>query len=292
MVMKISGQRALQGKQWIGQIIIAFVLLVLMLVILFPFAFMLSLSFSTEAGYIKYGLTLFPRQITLSAYKAVITDSQVLRSLGNTIFITVVGSLMSIVFTVLMAYPLSKRDLPGGRIITCVCFLSMLFNGGIIPQLMIVIDTGLSNTLFSLIIPFLISPWYLILMRNFFEMVPGGILEAAEIDGAGQLTILSKFILPLSIPGVIAVLLFYALQKWNEWFYAVLFISDENRWPLQVYIRNMFMTRMQGGMSEAGMLGDTYKNALLMFSIIPLLLLFGFAQKYFVRGLTQGAIKS
>ncbi|MDR1587613.1 MAG: carbohydrate ABC transporter permease [Treponema sp.] len=264
-----------------------------------PFIIALSASFSDELSIARYGFGLFPRKISLSAYKMLFQTNQIYQSYGVSIFVTVCGTLLSLLVTVLIAYPLASGKLKYGNKINFFVYFTMLFNGGLIPTYMLVSRyLHLKDNLLVLIIPVLINPWNMFLMRNFFASVPPSLAESARIDGANEVSILFKIILPVSVPSLAAVGLFYALGYWNNWFQAMLFIDRNHLQPLQMMIMKMlrnveFMSQMAGQlrMTAMDLPSATMKMATAMVTIGPIVLLYPFLQRYFTSGIMVGAVK-
>jgi multiple sugar transport system permease protein/putative aldouronate transport system permease protein len=264
-----------------------------------PFIIALSASFSEELSVAKYGFGLFPRKFSLAAYKMLFETRQIYQSYGVSLFVTFFGTLLSLLITVLIAYPLASGKLKYGGKINFFVYFTMLFNGGLIPTYMLVSRyLHLKDNIMVLIIPVLINPWNMFLMRNFFMSVPASLAESARIDGAGELFILFKIILPVSTPALAAVGLFYALGYWNNWFQAMLYIDRNHLQPLQMMIMKMlrnveFMTQMAGQlrMQVFDLPSSTIKMATAMVTIGPIVLLYPFLQRYFTSGIMVGAVK-
>src|SRR5690606_4212099 len=182
---------------------------------------------------------VIPKQITLESYAAFLNDSLIPRAYRVTVFITVVGTALNLVLTALMAYPLSKSYLPGRTVLLFLVAFTLLFNGGVVPTYLVVKMTGLVNSVWSMIIPSIVWSFNLLIMKTFFEGLPKELDEAARIDGAGEITILWKIILPLSMPVMATVGLFYAVGHWNEFFQAIMYIHNNEKYPLQVILRNI-----------------------------------------------------
>ncbi|MDR1277852.1 MAG: carbohydrate ABC transporter permease [Treponema sp.] len=275
------------------------VIFIFTVVCLIPFVIALSASFSDELSIARDGFSLFPRRFSLSAYKMLFKSSQIYQSYAVSIFVTVCGTLLSLLVTVLMAYPLASGKLKYANKINFFVYFTMLFNGGLIPTYMLVSRyLHLKDNLLVLILPILINPWNMFLMRNFFASVPASLAESARMDGAHELVILFKIILPVAVPSIAAVSLFYALGYWNNWFQAMLYIDRNHLQPLQMMIMKMlrnveFMTQMAGQMriSALDLPASTIKMATAMVTIGPIVLLYPFLQRYFTSGIMVGAVK-
>lgn len=266
---------------------------------IFPFAIVLASSFEDEANFATYGFPIIPRDFTVKAYKLVLGDTQIFKAYGVTIFTTVVGTLISMLVTIMMAYPLSLKKVKYRNVITFYAYFTMLFGGGLVPVYLLISKTlDLKNNIWVLILPVAFSAWNMFLMRNFFQGIPKELSESAYMDGANDFQILWKIILPISVPGIATISLFYALSYWNQWFNAMLYIEDSNLFPLQYLL--MRMLRNADAMKEmaraTGMaVGEVPANSLRMATTIvaigPITLLYPYVQKYFTSGLTVGAIK-
>lgn len=266
---------------------------------LYPFAIILGSSFETESNFATYGFPIIPRDFTLKAYHMVLGDSQIFKAYGVTIFTTVIGTLFSMFLTITMAYPLSLKKVKFRNVITFFVYFTMLFGGGLVPTYLLVSKTlNMKNNIFVLIIPVAFGAWNMFLMRNFFNGIPGELAESAYMDGANDFQILAKIILPVSVPGIATISLFYALGYWNQWFNAMLYIEDSNLFPLQYLL--MRMLRNVEAMKEMARttgvsMGEIPTNSLRMATTVvaigPIVLLYPYVQRFFTSGLTVGAIK-
>lgn len=266
---------------------------------LFPFAIILGSSFETETNFAAYGFPIIPRDFTLKAYKMVLGDSQIFRSYGVTIFTTAAGTIFSMFLTITMAYPLSLKKVKFRNAVTFFVYFTMLFGGGLVPTyLLITKNLNMKNNILVLIIPVAFSAWNMFLMRNFFAGIPHELSESAYMDGANDFQILWKIVLPVSVPGIATLSLFYALGYWNQWFNAMLYIEDTKLFPLQYLLMRMLrnVDAMREMARTTGMaVGDLPTNSLRMATTVvaigPIVLLYPYVQKYFTSGLTVGAIK-
>ncbi|MCR8635825.1 carbohydrate ABC transporter permease [Paenibacillus radicis (ex Xue et al. 2023)] len=265
------------------------------LLTLLPFVYILLSSFASTEQALSKSVVLIPTQYSLDAYKFIFSSSTTVRSLIFSILITVVGTGVNLVFTSLMAYPLAGKDLKGRRAILLMVLFTMLFNGGIIPLFLVVKTMGLLDSFWSLVIPFAISPFYLIIMKNFFQQLPDGIEESAKMDGCNELQILIRIVLPLSAPALASFALFYAVYHWNSFFHAIMFINDSKKWPIQVLLRQIVILSSgafdQSSSEEAIPPSETIKNAIIIVSTVPILMIYPFLQKHFAKGLLLGSVK-
>lgn len=269
-------------------------LCMLAFITLYPFWDSLIVSIIPLEETLASAVHLFPRTITLEAYSYLFQMEELWSSYGVSIFVTVVGTAISMLVTVLAAYALSKKDLKGRRVVLFLIVFTMMFNGGLIPTYIVVKQFGLLNSVWSLIIPTALSTYNLIIMRNFFLSIPESLEESAKMDGCTDVGVLFRIVVPLSMPAIATIALFYAVYRWNEFFTAVMYVTDKDKWPLQLFLRAMLMENeasYQSGGDNPFLLGQSIKMASVMVSTIPVLLIYPFFQKYFVQGATLGAVK-
>ncbi len=265
------------------------------LICLLPFVHMIAKSFSGAAAVSAGRVTFYPINFTLNTYRYVLQDSLFFSSFRNSVMITVGGTLLSLTFTVLAAYPLSKQHLRGRRVILLLYVFTMLFYGGMVSIYVFMRTLNLLNTLACQIIPLLVSQYNLFVMKTFFEGIPESIEESAHIDGAGPLRTLVSIVLPLSLPSLATIGLFYAVAYWNNYYHPMLFITRADVKPLQMYLYELITTTQNlyevdpviaAGLSSSGM-----QAAAIVVSTLPILLVYPFLQKYFIKGLTVGSVK-
>lgn len=271
-------------------------MMLLLIIMLYPLLNVLAISLSNYGEYLKHPMMFFPRGVTFEAYLTVFKSNLLLTSYRNTLFLAVVGTAINVTLTVMTAYPLSKKHLKGRRIITLAIIFTMLFSGGIIPTYFVVKGTKLLDTLWSLIIPIAINTYYLIIMRSFFHTIPDSLEESAKIEGANDITILIRIILPVSIPAIVTITLFYAVANWNQFFQAILYIDSRSKWPLQILLREMILQATELIESddihgEVNVYPFTLRSATVMVVILPILFVYPFLQKYFMKGIMLGSVK-
>ncbi len=262
-------------------------LFTLLCVIPFWYVIMSSLS-QTPGFYIK--------EFTLDGYKYIFSTNTLMRSLWNTVFITIAGTILKLIVTSMMAYALAETSVPGRKLILNLVIFTMLFSGGMIPTYFVVKGTGLMNSLWSLIIPSLISPFNLIIMKNFFQNIPSDICESARIDGCHELVLLFKIVLPLSTASLATFGLFYAVGLWNTYMSAMLYIPDNTKWPIQSLLRQIVYVSSSIGdegavESEVSLLAESIKMAVIIVATAPIVCLYPFLQKHFAKGIMVGAVK-
>ena len=265
------------------------------LICLLPFVHMVAKSFSGAAAVSAGRVTFYPIDFTLNTYRYVLQDSLFFSSFRNSVIITAGGTLLSLTFTVLAAYPLSKQHLRGRRVILLLYVFTMLFYGGMVSIYVFMRTLNLLNTLACQIIPLLVSQYNLFVMKTFFEGITESIEESAHIDGAGPLRTLVSIVLPLSLPSLATIGLFYAVAYWNNYYHPMLFITRADVKPLQMYLYELITTTQNlyevdpviaAGLSSSGM-----QAAAIVVSTLPILLVYPFLQKYFIKGLTVGSVK-
>ncbi|MFC0672395.1 carbohydrate ABC transporter permease [Brachybacterium hainanense] len=273
----------------------ALVIILVSISIIVPMLIVVSTSFASDeqirdAG----GYVLFPTDPTLQAYRTIFSSPLVFRALGVSVFITVIGTVLALAVTVSMAYALS-RPVIGGKFMLMAIIVTMFFSPGIIPMYLMIKELHLLNTVWSLILPGLFAAFNFIIMRSFFMGIPKELLESARIDGASDFTILRKIVLPLSKAVIAVIGLFYAVGFWNSFFNAMLYISDQTLWPIQLILRSYVI---QGTSLTADQLGvaqapppQSIKMAVVVVALAPIVLVYPFLQKYFSKGVITGAIK-
>ncbi|WP_199613968.1 carbohydrate ABC transporter permease [Paenibacillus alkalitolerans] len=273
-------------------------LTVLSLMFLVPFLAVLSTSFiSAEESMRRGAFVLIPEKIDFGAYDMLLNRGMIiLNAYKVTLFRVFAGTFLNLLFTATLAYGLSRRTLPGRNQLVLVIFLTMIFHGGLIPNYMLIDHLGLKDTLMVLILPGLISAWNLFILRNFFMTLPEELEESAVIDGATPAVILRKIIIPLSMPAIATIGLFYAVHHWNDWFGASIYINSQNNLPIQVIMRNILLTGIIHDETQIEFIKDpppaaTLKSAVIIISTLPILFVYPFIQKYFVKGIMVGSIK-
>lgn len=267
---------------------------------LYPFLNVIAVSISDYSSYLANPLRIFPGKMDFTAFRYVFSSSLILSSYRNTIVVTILGTLIALIVTILTAYPLSKKNLKGKKLIMNLFIFSMLFSGGIIPSFYLIRSLNLLDTLWALILPGTISAYNVILMKNFFTSLPESLEEAAKIDGASDLYVLWKIVIPLSTPIIATIGLFVCVGYWNSYFSAVLYIRDQQKWTLQLLLREIIMSANTQLLSSGGNMAEmsaeaippqTIKYATLIVVILPILCVYPFLQKYFVKGMMLGAVK-
>ncbi|XBM35592.1 carbohydrate ABC transporter permease [Bacillus licheniformis] len=267
------------------------------LVCVLPFIHVIAASFATVEEVISKKFILIPTTFSLDAYRYIFSTDIVYRSLIVSILVTAVGTAVSMFLSSLMAYGLSRKELMGRRVLMFLVVFTMLFSGGMIPTFLVVKSLGLLDTYWSLILPTAINAFNLIILKNFFQNIPSSLEESAKIDGCNDIGIFFRIILPLSLPAIATISLFYAVTYWNTYMQAILYLSDATKWPIQVLLRQIVIVSsgMQGDMTEMGAAAttpeQTIKMAVIVVATIPVLLVYPFIQKHFAKGALLGSIK-
>lgn len=290
-----------RGKWSVFDISAVVVLGLLALITFFPFYNVLIISVAKFETISKSNFYIFPKSFDLLAYKVLLQDMKFWTSIVNSVIVTVAGVLFSMTISVAGAYALSKRGMPGRNAMLSMILFTMFFNGGLIPFYLIVKDLGFVNNILVMIIPAGLNTFYLIIMKNYFNTIPESLEESAKLDGANDLYILLKIIIPISAPFIATFALFYAVERWNEWWYALIFISDPTKTPLQIYLRETLITSnsllglMAQTMAEQQQTAKVYTPALQMAAVVvssvPIIIVYPFLQKHFNKGIMIGSIK-
>ncbi|CAH1216685.1 L-arabinose transport system permease protein AraQ [Paenibacillus allorhizoplanae] len=284
-------------SDWTFDICIYLVLLLCGLATLLPLANILSKAISEESAVVSGKVGIIPVGFQLDTMKYVVSSSQFLHSIGISLLITVVGTVIAILVTALTAYPLSKRHLPGISFIMVLFIFTMMFNGGIIPNYLLMKKLHLINSLWSLMLPALISVFNMLVIKSYYESLPESLEESAKMDGARNFTILWKIVLPLSVPVIATIALFYAVYFWNDYFHPMLYINDAGLKPLQLYLRDIVMDADSSSAVNKSVddmmnvSAEGIRAATVIASIIPMLLVYPYLQKHFVKGVLIGSVK-
>ena len=261
---------------------------------IYPFWDSLVVSFSSLKSYLSSSVHFWPGEWSLAGYEFMISDSLLWTSYGNTLFIALVGTTLNMIITIMTSYVLSKTYLRGQRVLNFLCVFTMMFSGGIIPTYMVIKDLRLLNTIWAMIIPSAVNTYNMVILRNFFSGMPKELEESATLDGCTEIGVLFRIVLPVSIPAITTVTLFYAVAHWNEFFAAIMYINKRKSWPLQLFLRSM-LYESEADYQSAGesmyLLGQPMKMAAVMMAIIPIMCAYPFFQKYFTTGVMSGAVK-
>ncbi len=274
------------------------VLSLVALICILPFILIVSGSFSDSAEIMKNGYSLLPRGFSLDGYRSIfLFPKQIARAYGISIFVTVCGTLLGLVVMTLCGYALSRSELRYRNVIAFIVYFTTLFSGGLVPWYIVITQLGMKNTVWALIIPSCCSSFYILLIRNFMKTIPDSLVESAKLDGAGELLILIRIVMPLSTPILATIALFLALAYWNDWYLASLYVTDADMWPLQYRLYNILNAASK--IAQAGVENftskilptETQKLANAVVATGPIIFLYPFLQKYFVQGISIGAVK-
>ncbi len=272
--------------------VLSALLLMMAAVVVFPLLFVVSASVTPHEEVIRNGgFLIVPRVISLDAYGALLRKSTLGGAFQVTAFVTLVGTLFNVVLTGLTAYPLSKKNLPGRKLLVNMVVLTLMFNGGIVPTYLVVKDAGLINTPWALIVPQVIWSQYLIILKNFMERIPEELLESARIDGASEIRTLWSIVTPLCVPILITVAIYYGVAHWNEFQQAILYITQPKLWPLQVIVRDILTANQQVADPDQAVPTMTLQMASVVIASLPIAAVYPFIQKFYVTGITSGAVK-
>lgn len=262
-----------------------------------PFLIILAVSFSSEAAVTKFGYSLFPRELSLDAYRFVFSAGTMGSGYIVSSIVTLAGTVLAVVITALAGYALSRKNLKYRNFFALAFYFTMVFNGGLVPWYIIVTRLGLKDSLWALIIPMCFNPFNMLLIRNFFQTLPDALVESAKLDGAGEFRTFIRIIIPISLPGLATITLFYMLGYWNDWWLALNFIDNEKLYPLQFLLRKILsnISYAASGMATtfniATIPQETVKMATCVVTIGPIILIYPFVQRYFIKGITVGAVK-
>lgn len=284
---------------WTFDVINHGLLLFLVLITLYPLWHVLMTSLASPEAITKYGsMLIFPEGFNFKSYEIVLNNEMIGIGYRNTLFIVLVGTALSMLLTALGAYALSCRWLMGRSALALLVTIPMFFSGGLIPSYLLVRQVGLYNSLWALVLPGVVSSWNLIMMRTYFQGIPESLHESARIDGANDVQILFRVILPCATPIIAVILLFYAVAYWNAWFAASVYLKDKTKFPLQLVMRSILVTNNQRDFDTGYLTGANktqifkgLKYATVMVSTLPVLCIYPFLQKYFVKGIMIGSIK-
>lgn len=283
-------------KLTVGKIINYILLVLIAFVCLYPFLNVVAYSVSGYNAVLSGRVTFYPIDFTLEAYKQILGKTQIWRAMNTTVKVTLIGTTLSLVLTTFAAYALSQDDLPGRKVITGFILFTMYFGGGLIPTFLVVKGVGLYDTLGALFIPQSVNVFNFIVMRTFFKNLPESLSEATRIDGASYMQILAKIVLPLSLPIIATMGLFYSVGYWNTYFDALLYIQDPDKYTLQLRLRGLLFgeeLNSAGNLEGVGMqvMTQSLKMATVLVSTLPILVVYPWLQKYFVKGVMVGSVK-
>lgn len=294
-----SGSKSGYKIDTVYGIIIGLLIIIVCSTMLYPFLFTISASISNPDSVTRNQVTFFPKgPINFEAYKILFHNDRIWIGYANTIFYTIFGTLINLVLTILAAYPMSRRRFNGYRFINLFVSITMFISatGMMIPLFLLVKTLHLLNTRLAILIVFGAFPYYIILLRSFFQGLPEQMFEAARLDGASEMTILIKIVLPLSGAALATIGLYYGINRWNGYFWAMIFLRDENKHPLQVVLRELIVLasmgeEMDANLSRSSTNAEAIKYGAIVLATLPIAVIYPFVQKYFVKGATLGSVK-
>ena len=281
------------GSYRVFKVFNAIILTLISVAMLYPFLYLVAQSFSSTQAIVAGQVGLIPKDFNISTYKYVITDGKFIPYYGNTIVYSIIGTVCALLFSALLAYPLSKAELYGGKAINKFIIFTMYFSGGMIPNYILMVSLGLRDTVASFILPGMISTYYVILMRSFFLTLPRELEEAGEIDGLDLWGVFWRIAIPLSKPIIATMTLFYVVQYWNDWFDAFLYLDTTTKWPVAYYLRQL-ISSASGTSADAGdamQIASNIKSCAMVLTSAPIICIYPFLQKYFVQGMMLGGVK-
>lgn len=273
---------------------------IIAIIMILPFYNVVIRSVATPDAIAAQTFYLIPTSFDLKSFKAIFDGGKLLQSFSISVFVTVVGTLLSMIITTCGAYGLSKKTLPGRKFLLIGILFTMFFNGGLIPYYLNIRSLGLTNNLLVLMLPSAVNTFYLIIMINYFKSIPKSLEESANIDGASKIRTLFNILIPISKPTIAAITLFYAVDRWNSWWDALLFLSDEKKYPMQLFLREILndATRLATDSQAASMTSvmqevtpDGIKMATVIVTMIPIMILYPYLQKHFAAGVMMGSVK-
>ncbi len=268
------------------------------LLCLYPFIYTVSISLSTAAEASRDGFHLFPRDISLVSYQMVLSNPNILGGYMNTLVRTLLGTVLTVTACSIAAYPLARKEMPHRALITFLIVFTMLFSGGMVPSYLLIKKLGLINSVWALVLPGMLAAFNIIIIKNFFQSLPESLGESARIDGAGEWAILFRIYMPLSKPVLATVALWSAVAHWNAWFDALLYITDDRKQVLQTFLQRIVIESstqlMELGVTDTSIVQfttETIKAATIVVTILPIICVYPFLQKYFVKGILLGGVK-
>lgn len=283
------------NRPLVSDYVILLLLIVYGLIIVYPFYYTLVVSLISQTEFMQTKLVLFPKNITVESYKFVLSSPMIVSGFAVSVVLTVAGTLYSMLLTVSFAYVMTK-PIPGNKLFHYIMIFTMYFSGGLIPTYILIQKLGLLDSLFSIILPAGINVSYVLIIMRFFKEIPASLEESARLDGCSDIQILFKIVLPLSLPVLATFSLYYGVEKWNEWYSAMLYIKTSSKLPMQMVLRNIVQNvdtviNSNEIIDDSKIYSDGVKMATVVVTMLPIMCLYPFLQKYFVNGLTSGAVK-
>ena len=290
---KITGDK-------VFQIVVNLFLILLVLIIAYPLLYIVSASFSDPKAVVAGKVWLFPVDFTLKGYAAILKDKSLIQGFFNAVFITVTGTTINLIVTVMMAYPLSRKGFYGRNFFTAFMMVTMFFSGGLVPTFLLINDLHMYNSYWAILLPGCVGVTNVIICRTYFQSsIPEELAEAASLDGCSDFQFLMRIVLPLSKPILAVLVMYYAVGHWNSYFNAMIYLEDKAKYPLQVVLRNIIMLNQMAdstltdfsAMERIQGLSDLLKYSTIVVSSVPMLVMYPFIQKHFVKGVMIGSVK-
>ncbi|MBW7457506.1 carbohydrate ABC transporter permease [Paenibacillus sepulcri] len=272
-------------------------LAIMSIICVFPFIYVFSVSFTDPKVYVPLQFYLFPEKWSLSAYRYILSTNSFMNALKSTVFVTGIGTVLSVIVSFTFAYVLTKKAVPGRNVMLGGVIFTLVFNAGILPNYLLIKDLGLLNSHWSLILSGLTNAWSLIVIKSFLDTLPSELEDAARIDGCSDIGVFWRIIVPLSMPAVAAFTLFFAVAYWNTYFNALIYLTDAKKWTLQVLIKSLVIDSDSNGVGGSGGSDDrvipqeTIRMASIVLAMVPILLVYPFLQKHFAKGVMLGSVK-
>jgi putative aldouronate transport system permease protein len=294
----MATKRGIKSRFELIDLVLVVILTIFALVIVVPFINVIAISFSSQREYLNTALLLFPKRPIFNNYQRLFADGRIWIGYRTTLIFLLVGVPVNMFLTISVAYGLTRPSYPGKKIIFYGIIFTMLFQGGIVPMYLLMRELKLTNTIWSVVFAYGINSFYMIIMRSYFTTIPESLMESAKLDGASEWRILFQIILPLSMPIIATIILFYSVDRWNEWYNAMIFIRKNNLVPLQLILRSIVLeTRVTDNMAvSTAVVRDDFVDGMKMACVIvvmlPVMCVFPFLQRYFVKGVLIGAIKA
>ncbi len=281
-------------KMTLFDIVNGFIMLLVGFILLYPIIYIVSVSFSDTIYIVQNKVTFFPKGFNIEAYKLILKNARIPRAYLNTMIYTSLGTFINVMMTAVGAYPLSKKNLFGRKFFITAIVITMFFNGGMIPSFIVVQKLGLIDSMWALVIPNAIWTMELLIMKSFYESISPSLYEAAIIDGASEFRILFQIMIPLSKAAIASIALFYFMGHWNSFFLPLIYLNDSDKFPLQIVLKEMLLdgsAKESNLMTQAKMTPEAMKNATIFLSMVPVMMVYPFAQKYFTKGVMLGSVK-
>lgn len=285
------------GSTLADMIIIALLLIVLVIT-LYPLYYVAIISISDGMAVMRGEVNLLPKKITLDSYRVITQNKDLFRSFWNTVLYTTLGTTINILMSCLCAYPLSRSSFSGRKLFTKMIVVTMFISGGMIPGYLVINSLGLLDTMWAILLPIAINSYNMVIIRTSFQSLPESLIESAKIDGANDFYILAKIVIPLSKAVLATMVLFYAVSHWNNYFSPMLYLNTKSKYPLQIILRNIVVSgmfseesSMMGSVSQFRVTEMTIRYAVIIFATLPILIIYPYVQKYFVKGVMIGSLK-